>query len=73
MKPGVTVQDNQAVHHLKRFYLGFWVEAERQDVCNWVDVGRVCLGHLSHIVGAGRALGSGRASRCACTQPLKEW
>lgn len=33
-KPGFRLQANQAVHYLKRFYLGFWVEVERQDECD---------------------------------------
>lgn len=33
------MQAKRAVHYLRRFYPGFWVETERQGVCNWVDVG----------------------------------
>lgn len=46
------LQANQVVHYLKRFYLGFWIEAERQGVSliglMW---GRTCLNHLHRIVG----------------------
>lgn len=33
-KPKFRLQASQAVHYLKRFYPGFWVEAELQGACN---------------------------------------